>query len=276
MTLLKLQRGIIYGPVHSRRLGRSLGINLMPITFKLCSLNCPYCQYGWTKNQTDGGQDYRDQLPSMAEIVSALRHRLLVNKDLDYITFSGNGEPTLHPDFPEIVDVVQAMSTHYRPLVKLAILSNSTTCGDSQIKKALEKIDLPIMKLDVGNERAFRRINHGIPPVTLESIVKRLKALGKFVIQSMFVQGKIDNSSEHEVKSWIKRLQELKPLWVQIYTIDRGTANEQLEKVEISRLKEIALMAERMTGLQVEIYGTHEAIKDLVSLSNKINLTKAE
>jgi wyosine [tRNA(Phe)-imidazoG37] synthetase (radical SAM superfamily) len=263
MTLLKLQKRIVYGPIESRRLGRSLGINLSPTTFKLCSLNCSYCQYGWTKSQTNDGKEYKNKLPNLQEVVLSLREAFSVHKDFEYITFSGNGEPTLHPDFPEIVDVVLAMRAHFWPHVKLAILSNSTTCGTPDIRKTLEKLDLPIMKLDVGNEQAFKRMNHGMPPVTLEGIVAGLKSLNKFVIQTMFVRGKIDNSSDWEVKSWIKRLEELKPLWVQIYTLDRGAASEQLERVELSRLNEIAQMAEAITGVQVEVYERDEAAKDL-------------
>lgn len=264
MTLLKLQKGIVYGPIKSRRLGRSLGINVLPTTFKLCSLNCSYCQYGWTKSQTNYGQEYKDKLPTLQEVVLALREAFSLHKDFEYITFSGNGEPTLHPDFPEIADVVHAMRTHFWPHVKLAILSNSTTCGATNIRKTLEKFDLPIMKLDVGNEQAFKKMNHGIPPVTLEGIVAGLKSLKKLVIQTMFVRGRIDNSSDWEVKSWIKRLEELKPSWVQIYTLDREAASEQLEKVKLSRLNEIAQMAETMTGLQVEVYDRNETAKDLL------------
>lgn len=257
MTLLKLQRGIVYGPIESRRLGRSLGINLLPTSFKMCSLNCSYCQYGWTSRQTNSGKDYREQLPSIQEVVLALRKAFVIHEDFDYITFSGNGEPTLHPDFLEIVDTVQTIKAHFRPEAKLAILSNSTTCVDSVIREALKKIDLPIMKLDVGNEQAFKRMNHGIPPVTLESIVEGLKSLKKFVIQSMFVKGKIDNSSDWEVKSWIKRLRELRPSWVQIYSLDRGTASDHIQKVEKNRLNDIAKLAERMTGLRVEVFGNN-------------------
>lgn len=263
MTLLKLQKGIVYGPIKSRRLGRSLGLNLLPNHFKMCSLNCSYCQYGWTSMQTTSGKGCENQLPSVQEVVLALRKAFLLHRNFAYITFSGNGEPTLHPDFPEIIDIVQGMRDQFRPEVKLAILSNSTTSGDPVIREALEKIDLPIMKLDVGNEQAFKRMNHGIPLITLESIVEGLRSLKKFVIQSMFIRGKIDNSSDWEVMSWIKRLQELKPLWVQIYSIDRGTASAQLEKVEISRLKEIARIAEKMTGLRIEVYSTKEDIEDI-------------
>jgi wyosine [tRNA(Phe)-imidazoG37] synthetase (radical SAM superfamily) len=263
MNLIKLQKGIVYGPIKSRRLGRSLGINLMPTTSKLCSLNCCYCQYGWTKIQTTSALEYKEQLPTVTEVIIALKQSLEFCKDFEYLTFSGNGEPTLHPDFPQIVEAIKKVRDQILPNVKMAILSNSSTCGDPQIKEALEKIDLPIMKLDVGNELAFKRMNHGVPPVTLQSIMEGLKSLKKFVIQSMFVRGKIDNSTDWEVISWIRRLQELKPLRVQIYSLDRGTASRGLEKVETSRLKEIVQLAKELTCLRVEVYNNNEKEQDL-------------
>lgn len=267
MTLIKLQKGIVYGPVKSRRLGPSLGINLMPTNHKMCSLNCCYCQYGWTKIQANSGMEYRKQLPSLTEVILALRQSLEFHKDFDYITFSGNGEPTLHPDFPKIVDVIQKIRDQMLPDVKLALLSNSSTCSQPEVKKALERIDLPMMKLDVGNQLAFTRMNHGIPPVSLERIVEGLKSLKKFVIQSMFVRGKINNSTDWEVMSWIRRLKELKPLRVQIYSLDRGTASEGLEKVELSRLREIAQLAKKLTGLTVEVYDTNVDEEEMLANS---------
>ncbi len=254
MNILQLQGGIIYGPVNSRRLGQSLGLNIMPTDFKLCSLNCAYCQYGWTRMQTNSGEDHKDVLPSLPEIISATRQAFNVYKNFDYFTFSGNGESTLHPDFPEIVQAVRQIRDQMAPSVKIAILSNSTTCGQPEIKNALSHIDLLIMKLDAGNERTFKKLNHGLPPVSLASIVEGLKPLKKIVIQSMFVKGKIDNSKDKEVDSWIDKLKELNPLYVQIYSVDRGTANNRLIKVESVRLQQIAELAQKKTGLQVEVF----------------------
>jgi wyosine [tRNA(Phe)-imidazoG37] synthetase (radical SAM superfamily) len=254
MQTIELQQGILYGPVKSRRLGRSLGINLLPTSFKLCSFNCAYCQYGWTQALSPRAEEFRRQLPSVEMVLQALRETLLQNPNFDYLTFSGNGEPTLHPDFPQIVEMVRDWRDRWRPGVKLALLSNSTTCGIPKIRKAIQKIDLPIMKLDVGNELAFRRMNHGVPPITLRSIVDGLLSLERFVIQSMFVRGRVDNSTDREVKSWINRLKELHPLGVQIYSLDRGTANEKLQKVERQRLEEIARQATELTGLKIDVF----------------------
>lgn len=254
MKLLDLQPGIIYGPVKSRRLGRSLGINLLPTRFKLCSLNCAYCQYGWTTELTHSAEDYRQQLPTLTEVVLAVRRALEDNREIDFITFSGNGEPTLHPDFSGIVPAIRRVRDQMMPRSKIALLSNSSTCWQPEIIEALEKIDLPIMKLDVGNELAFKKLNHGVPPVTFEKIVLGLQSLGAMAIQTMFVRGKVDNSTDREVRSWIERLKELNPLWVQIYSLDRGTASDQLESVDHCRLLEIAHMAKEATGLKIEAY----------------------
>ena len=254
MNLLPLQQGIIYGPLKSRRLGRSLGINLLPTAFKLCSLNCSYCQYGWTKELTNCAEKYRKYLPSVTDVTQSLVEVLRFHKEIDYLTFSGNGEPTLHPDFPEIMDETISIKEKLMPKVKIAVLSNSTTCWRPKIKAALVKIDQPIMKLDVGNQACFKKMNHGPAPVTFERIFDGLKWLSDIAIQTMFVRGKVDNSTDQEVKSWINRLEEINPLWVQIYSLDRGTASDRLERVEPARLQEIANMAKEMTGLVIEVY----------------------
>ena len=254
MNLLNLQQGIIYGPMKSRRLGMSLGINLLPSSFKLCSLNCVYCQYGWTKELTNSAEKYKAYLPSAPEVLIALRQALQNLSELDYVTFSGNGEPTLHPDFTEIVDEALNIREKVMPKVKIAVLSNSTTCWHLKIKEALGKIDLPIMKLDVGNEAAFKKMNHGTLPVTFAQIVDGLRSLNDIAVQTMFVRGKVDNSTDLEAKSWINRLKEINPLWVQIYSLDRGTASDQLERVEPRRLRKIANVAKEMTGMKVEVY----------------------
>ncbi|NIR48212.1 radical SAM protein [candidate division KSB1 bacterium] len=255
MDVIELQKSIIYGPVNSRRLGRSLGVNLLPTTFKMCSLNCSYCQYGWTSKMTRYGEDYREFFPSVQQVLLALKDALNGHpNDFDYITFSGNGEPTLHPDFSKIVDLVIETKAYLRSNAKTAILSNSTTCGEPRIKEALDKIDLPIMKLDVGNERAFRKVNHGIPPITLESIMEGLKSLNQYTVQSMFIQGVVDNSTDFEVNSWIEKLLELKPMGVQIYSLDRGAASNRLNRVQMERLEQIAELAEKRTGLKVDVF----------------------
>ena len=231
-----------------------MGINLLPTSFKLCSLNCSYCQYGWTKELTNNAEKYIGHLPSVPEISQELRQALKSLTELDYITLSGNGEPTLHPDFSEIIDAIFEIREKLMPALKIAGLSNSTTCWQPKTRQALKKIELPIMKLDVGNESAFNRMNHGPPPVTFSEVMKGLRAFEDIAIQTMFVRGRVDNSTDSEVMSWTERLVEINPLWVQIYSLDRSPASKQLKKVDNPRLQEIANMAKEMTGLLIEVY----------------------
>lgn len=252
--LLPLQDEIVYGPLQSRRLGRSLGINLLSTTCKVCSMNCCYCQYGWTDKFTNPGRGLRSFFPSLQEVALALRKAFKSGCKVDYLTFSGNGEPTLHPDFPAIVDLVIEMKGYLRCNAKLAILSNSTTCGDPAILAALQKIDQPMMKLDAGNQRTYARVNRGKPPVQHGDIIAGLRQLKTYIIQSMFVRGAIDNSTGTEVASWIETLKGLSPSEVQIYTLDRKPANSKLQKVSPDRLRKIAGLAAEATSLKVAVF----------------------
>lgn len=254
MRVLELQKKIIYGPVHSRRLGRSLGINIMPVNLKMCSMNCIYCQYGWTEIHCHDGREYREYLPKSSQVIKAITHVMEQQNNFDYLTFCGNGEPTLNPDFPRFVETAQKLKQKVRPEVKIAVLSNSTTCFQHETKKALEHLDLPIMKLDVGNENAFNRLNLGKPPVSFMKIIDGLRQLKNKVIQSMFVEGKFSNSTDWQVGSWMEKIAEIKPLWVQIYSLDRRTASRKLQKVSRLRLEEIAEKTEKKTGIKIEVY----------------------
>lgn len=253
MDLLQLQPDIIYGPVRSRRLGLSLGLNLLPLSYKLCSMNCHYCQYGWTARLTNEATDCRD-LPSPAAVTHAVEEVLQAGQAFDYLTFSGNGEPTLHPDFPRIVDAIVKLRTAHQAKFKLALLSNGTTAGKQELQETLGKIDLPIMKLDAGNARMFKKINHPARLVRYEDVIRGLRSLQGIVIQTMFVRGSVDNSTDDEVAAWIDRLREIEPLWVQMYSLDRGTADHRLKQVPRARLEQIAARASLATGLKIDVF----------------------
>ena len=157
--VLPLQDDILYGPIYSRRLGRSLGINLLPTTYKLCSFNCLYCHYGWTDAHTLDVKAHAADLPAAETVVERLRIALRSLLDFDCLTFSGNGEPTLHPQFAEIVDQVVHLRDQYRPDVRLALLSNSTGLLLSGVRECIHRIDLPVFKLDAGTAQTFRKVN---------------------------------------------------------------------------------------------------------------------
>lgn len=246
-TLLKLQKGIIYGPVHSRRLGLSLGINLLPDRVKACPFNCVYCQYGWTdihRATLDSPLvkiNWHFSIPSALDVSRALSEALprLVVKPA-YITFSGNGEPTLHPDFGLIVEEATAIRNELAPQAKTAILSNSALAPNKSTQKALAKLDSRIMKLDCGSPLVFKRFNQPCKTVTLEAITQgliELAGLAPVTIQTLIASGRKGNFEENNLRDWVKRLKRIRPIFVQIYTLDRGHPAQDLRPATPRQLR---------------------------------------
>jgi len=256
MSVLELQKGIIYGPVNSRRLGKSLGINLLPISYKLCPFDCIYCHYGWTNRywRADSNQDF----PKAAEVEKALTGAIIAsskgNSPFNYITFSGNGEPTTHPQFAEIVEMVRRLRDSLCPSVKIALLSNSALVERTEVCQAISRVDLPIMKLDAGNEGLWRRINQPAPGVSFQGIVEGLSRMKGAVIQTLFLTGEVDNSTPMAIGEWQEQLKKIKPREVQIYTTDRPTAERGIVKVPRKRLEKIAGETGEALGLPVIVY----------------------
>lgn len=253
MNTIPLQCGIIYGPVRSRRLRWSLGLNASPTSYKLCSFNCVYCQYGWTAVRTIDATNRLGDLPTRDDFGNALESALGEHKEIDNITFSGNGEPTLHPQFEELVDIAKQLKEDYFPKAKLGILSNSSTVSIERVRRALAKLDFRIMKLDVGSMETFRKINRPDKGVDYGTILNGLKSLGKVTLQTMFVDGTIQNIGEREVREWIERVGEIQPMKVQIYSLHRPPAKSSLREVPGERLREIAAQTKAATGVEVEV-----------------------
>ena len=250
--LLQLQPGIIYGPVDSRRLGRSLGVNLLPNDRKVCSFDCIYCHYGRTDVRTlepDG-----PGFPSVDEALAAIGEGLHAHPDIDYLTFSGNGEPTLHPDFPEIAAGARRLLDEMRPDVQLAILSNATTVHDPRVRGALALFDVPIMKLDAGDPEILASINRPISSVRLSDIIAGLKGLPNLIIQAVMVDGRVTNARGAAFEAWLSALGELQPVQVQIYSTDRPVPEAGVERVDPDALRGIAREIEGRTGLHVRGY----------------------
>lgn len=240
---LPLQQTIVYGPVSSRRLGRSLGINVLPSTVKVCTFNCPYCQYGWTTatHAEEGAGGWPE--PELVErAVGTWLERAAAHADaVDSLTLAGHGEPTLHPQFGQIVERLLTVRTRLAPAAKLAVLSNSTTAHLPRVRKALARLDERYMKLDAGDEKTLHLLNGTQMPV--ETILRGLRRLPDLVIQSMFVRdgvGWIDNSSDVAVGAWSAHIAALRPRAVHIYTIDRAPAHPYLRRVSAHRLEAIA------------------------------------
>ncbi len=246
----------IFGPINSRRFGKSLGLNLLPSDKKLCNYNCVYCECGIT--------DLTDKNYSMTELepmLTALKERLEANPDeLDYITLAGNGEPTLHPYFGEFVAELSDIRNAYAPKCKIALLTNATTIDKMTVKGAIKYIDEVQFKLDAGSQAVFERINKPVGIVNLRDIVEKLsKQTIDVVIQSMFVRGEvngesINNTSFEEVKQWIGHLNKIEPQRVVMYSLDRDTAYKGLEKIDLKELEVIAQRVRLEVGCEVEVF----------------------
>ena len=253
---LKTQQSIVYGPINSRRLGTSLGLNILPVKYKLCPYNCVYCQYGSSNIRTVKVDEYIEDLPSPKQISEALIKALSQDIQVDYITFSGNGEPTFHPELSDIIDNVVKIRDQYLPSADICVLSNSAFVWKKEVCDALAKVDVRIMKLDVGNEKDFIKINRPANGLTFRKVISGLKQLEKYYIQAVFFQGAVSNTSDKQIKQWIETIGELKPLNVQIYTTDRPTSVRDIEKVPMERLNEIAQKTRKETGVPVCVYGS--------------------
>ena len=241
---IPLQQHIVYGPVRSRRLGRSLGINLLPIGLKICNMNCAYCQYGWTRNQRLSATR-STRWPSPAQVSTAVAARLRRaardDESLDRLTVAGHGEPTLHPEFEEIVERLVDVRDRLAPALRLAILSNSTTAAWPGVRRALGMFDDRYMKLDAGDPITYAQVN-GLGS-SIGTIVDALRDLPRIVVQAMFVsdgKDRVDNAAEGAVNEWLGAIDAIQPSRVQVYTIDRPPAFQGLRAVPMRRLREIA------------------------------------
>ncbi len=238
-----LFRDIIFGPVFSRRLGLSLGLNLLPVNKKICSFNCIYCECGKT-------HDVCCDFVSVKHFKKSLEERLYYisekNIRLDALTFAGNGEPTLHPEFENIINITIKLRDKYMPMLIIAVLSNSTTLNNASVFNALQKIDFNIMKIDAGSEKMFRIINNPLIDISLDDIVNKLQNFnGNLTIQTLFLKGKVgneivDNTTEHEISLLAKHLSKIKPRILMLYSFDRDTPVETLTVVDKNELKKIA------------------------------------
>ena len=249
----------IFGPIHSRRLGVSLGINLSPNDGKVCSFDCVYCEAGYN-SQGKGTTGF----PSRDKVSFLLQEKLEQMKEkgenLDVITFSGNGEPTLHPEFPDILEGVLSLRDEYYPEAKVSVLTNSTKIFSPAVAEALKKADNNILKLDSAVEDTMRLVDcPSSPSFTVEKVIDGLKQFkGTGIIQTMILRGEhdgkiIDNTTPGEIEALIKAYKEIGPKEIMIYSLDRSTPEEKLVKVEKEELEKIGLQIEAETGIKVNI-----------------------
>ena len=251
MTIL--YDNMIFGPVRSRRLGLSLGINLLPTDCKLCSFNCIYCECGWTL----GGQRprFNDKDAVLMMLEQKLVEMVLGGTPPDVITFAGNGEPTMHPHFEEIVESVVALRDKFCPRTKVSVLTNATMLHRESVRRALRRVDNPILKLDSAFDSTVQLIDKPLGHYSVADVVEKMKLFeGECIVQTMFLRGEfegqvVDNTTEEEIAAWLKLIGESAPRSVMVYTIDRDTPAPNLQKVPVEELRAIA---ERVRALGIE------------------------
>lgn len=226
----------------------------MPTADKLCSFNCVYCHYGLTKRRTMNVGQYGSELPGFDDVVKALEETLQSAVELDLITFSGNGEPTLYPRFAEMVDAVVELRDRYRPDARVALLSNSTGLKNDDVKESVENIDLPVFKLDAGRAGTFKAVNRPAGGIEYDKIVNILSSMDDIYIQTVFVDGKPSNCGQDELIEYIDKLKQIKPKEVHLYSIDRPVPNTEISLVSPDRLQEIAAQISTTTGIAARAF----------------------
>lgn len=250
-----MREELVFGPIRSRRLGSSLGINLLPRNGKICNFDCIYCECGWNR---DGLEDRR--LPTAEELrrdlTETLRRCRADGTPIDSITFSGDGEPTLHPDFAKIVDITIALRDAYYPSARISVLSNATRIGREEVFRALRKVDNPILKIDTPTDALAARINRPQCDYSVSQVVEDLRRFeGDFVLQTMFLRGPdFDSSAPEVLEEWMRIVRDLRPREIMVYTIDRETPMKGLEKIPAAEMEE---MVRPLTeeGFRIQIKG---------------------
>ena len=250
-----LREETVFGPIHSRRLGRSLGINLLPTKGKLCNFDCIYCECGWN---CDGRGD--TVLPTAAKVRTDLENKLmelmLEGTQIDSITFSGDGEPTLNPEFPRIIEDTLFLRDAYCPSAKVSVLSNATRVHVPAVFEALRKVDNPILKIDAPTDELAARINQPAPGYSIERVIEALAHFeGDFILQTMFLRSKdFDSASPEVLDGWMAIVRRLKPRKIMVYTIDRPTPEKEIEAFSVAKMEQLVkpLIDE---GFQIDIKG---------------------
>ena len=249
--MTSLFNNIIFGPVRSRRLGLSLGVNLLPIDSKICSFDCIYCECGWN-DEHPGKRRFnsRDDVRTMLD--ATLAKMVGEGTPPDVITFAGNGEPTLHPEFELIIEDTIALRDKHCPEAKVSVLSNATQIHREDVRRALLRVDNNILKLDSAFDATVQLINKPQGAYTVERTVELLKAFGgELIVQTMFLRGeylgqRVDNTTDVEVEAWLRLIEEIAPKQVMVYSLDRDTPCQTLERVEKEELRKIAARVEAL------------------------------
>ena len=255
--MTSLYDNIIFGPVRSRRLGLSLGVNLLPIESKLCSFDCIYCECGWNADHP-GKRRFNAREDVRAMLDETLARMVKEGTPPDVITFAGNGEPTLHPDFENVIADTIALRDKHCPAAKVSVLSNATQLHRDDVCRALRRVDNNILKLDSAFDATVQLVNKPQGAYSVAKLVEQLKSFeGELIVQTMFLRGeylgqRLDNTTEEEVSAWLKLIEDIRPKQVMVYSLDRDTPCQTLEKVEKEELRAIAARVEAL-GIAVSV-----------------------
>lgn len=249
--MTSLYDNIIFGPVRSRRLGLSLGVNLLPIESKLCSFDCIYCECGWNADHP-GRRRFNAREDVAAMLDETLARMVAEGTPPDVITFAGNGEPTMHPDFEAIIEDTLRLRDKHAPSAKVSVLSNATQIHREDVRRALLRVDNNILKLDSAFDDTVQLVNKPQGTYTVARTVELLKSFcGELIVQTMFLRGeyegrRVDNTTEREVSAWLELIKDIAPKQVMVYSLDRDTPCQTLEKVEKDELRAIAERVEAL------------------------------
>ncbi len=252
----------IVGPIHSRRLGHSLGVNLLPLKHKKCSFDCVYCECGWNR-ESEEGELFFDTPEHIAVLLEErLKELVAAGRPVDSFTFAGNGEPTLYPHFPQVVDVVCAMRDKYYPQAVVTLLTNATQLIHPAIYDAVHKLDNPILKLDAGTETMWQRINRNNSEIgcTFSQLTDNLIRFGHDgIIQTLLFEGEhagepISNIAEEEFAAYAAWIKKINPRYVMLYSLDRATPEKALRKLSVEEMQPYAEIL-RKEGIETKVYG---------------------
>lgn len=255
--MTSLYNNIIFGPIRSRRLGLSLGVNLLPIESKLCSFDCIYCECGWNGDHP-GKRRFNSREDVRAMLDETLARMVKEGTPPDVITFAGNGEPTMHPDFEQIIDDTIALRDKHCPTARVSVLSNATQIHREDVRRALLRVDNNILKLDSAFDATVQLMNKPQGSYTVRGIAELMKLFeGRLIVQTMFLRGeylgqKVDNTTDEEVTAWLELVKEIAPRQVMVYSLDRDTPCQTISKVEKDELREIAKRVEAL-GIECSV-----------------------
>lgn len=258
MPALIMYPGIVYGPVRSRRLGLSLGVNLLPVGRKVCSFNCVYCECGDTTELLDQARDEhgrRHTFPSVDAVRRAVAAALQQHPALDVITFAGHGEPTLHPQFPEVVQAIRELRDQSAPQIKIGVLSSAALVMRPRPRAGIDRCDLRMMKVDAGDEETFQAIDRPAPNIRLAPILEELAHMPNIIVQTCLIDGPVQNVRGTPWEALIAAIGKVAPDHVQLYPVDRPTPEPWVQKVSHEVVLERAAEMQERTGIPVDAFG---------------------